>query len=131
MAVKLTRWFIFSIVVALLPIWFHLYRIPGNEPLALLITSCSNGELLLMTAAISGAALGALIGSGPNMLVAKLVVGSGCMTLLLLASMGFAYVASTPGQDILLTPEAITFGSLAIFAFGIVSSGSCIALAKY
>ncbi|MBT8421249.1 MAG: hypothetical protein KJO08_10370 [Gammaproteobacteria bacterium] len=131
MVARLTRWFIFSIVMALLPIWFNLYQLLGSEPMALLIASCSHGEPLLITAAISGAALGVLSGSGKSILFAKLVAGGGCVIVLVLASLGFAYITSTPGQDILLTPEAIAFGSLAMFTFGIVSSGSCIALAKY
>nr|VFJ48057.1 MAG: hypothetical protein BECKDK2373B_GA0170837_101954 [Candidatus Kentron sp. DK] len=133
MVAKLTRWFLFGAVIASLPIWFNLYRliIPGSEPVMLLIASCSHGEPLLVSAAISGAALGVLLGSGSRMLVAKAVAGLGCAVVLVLASIGFAYVAGNPDRVLPLDPESIALASLAMLSFGIVSSGSCIALAEY
>nr|VFK03384.1 MAG: hypothetical protein BECKH772B_GA0070898_103492 [Candidatus Kentron sp. H]VFK03667.1 MAG: hypothetical protein BECKH772A_GA0070896_103442 [Candidatus Kentron sp. H]VFK06441.1 MAG: hypothetical protein BECKH772C_GA0070978_103502 [Candidatus Kentron sp. H] len=76
MVTRLTRWFIFSIVIALLPVWFHLSQSwQGSSFVAGLVASCSHGELLLVTAAILGAAIGELIGSSNRALSAKLVVG--------------------------------------------------------
>lgn len=135
MAARLTRWFIFSVMMALLPLWFHLLsQFPdgggGSWLMTWLITSCSHGELLLVTAAVSGAAIGELIGSGNRALFAKLIAGVGCAVVLVLASLGFAYVVGTLDRSASLTPEAIAFGSLAMLVFGIVSSGSCVALAE-
>lgn len=127
---RLTRWFIFSVVIALLPIWFSLYPwfFDGGDLLTLLIASCAHGEPLLLTAAISGSALGALIVSGRGLLITKRVAGGGCIIVLVLASVGFAYL--TGDRSVSMTSEAIAFGSLAMLAFGIVCSGSCIALIK-
>ncbi len=83
MSEKLTRWCIFSVAISLLPLvtaWLGL--LTGGHS-ATLSDILKNGALLLITAAISGVAIGEVVGSGGAHIRLKLLAGGGCVLVLM------------------------------------------------
>jgi len=82
MSEKLTRWCVFGVAISLVPLgfaWISLATTPGTLPT--LNAVLKNGALFLITAAISGAAIGELVGSGPTRIRLKLAAGGGCVEI--------------------------------------------------
>lgn len=127
---RLIRWLIFSVIVALLPLAFNAFMIlvTGKELSLLLI--CSNGELLIISAAISAAAIGELFSSNYPHQIPKYLAGGGCVISLCVASLMFAYIAGAAKSNVTLEGQVILNSSLIMFIFAILSSGSCIAIAE-
>jgi hypothetical protein len=71
LGVRLAKWLIFSVLLALLPLalnYLHVLTRGGDPTLERLL---GKGELLLIAASISAAAVGSVIGSGKDRLIAK------------------------------------------------------------
>jgi hypothetical protein len=124
---RLLRWFIFSVVIALAPlIYSFLSALTHQRPMGLFLIS-GHGEILLLSAAISAAAIGELFSSKPGKGIPKLLAGGGCVTILFLASLWFEDIVSSTEP---IRMSVVEYGSLAMFVSALVSSGSCIALAE-
>jgi hypothetical protein len=126
MAEKFARWFVFSVVIALLPLVFK-YVVgltDGLVPSAAALLS--HGELLLVSVAITAAAVGELIGGGRRRMVLKLLAGGGCIATILFCSLYFASVS----QRTVVHPEVVAHISMMLFVVAVGTSGSCIALAE-
>lgn len=130
MIVKLIRWFIFNIIIALLPIYFNcLYLlILGLQPTIEVLTG--HGELLLISAAIAAVAIGEQVGSGRYLLILKLGAVGGCVIMLLGASFCFAVVSTSIQSEQVIQTNIVANISIYLFLGAIVSSGSCLALAQ-
>jgi hypothetical protein len=127
--IKLTRWFIFTVLAALVPVAFgSLILYYRNKPLSLEAVT-SKGELLLISAGIAGAGIGELIASGTvKRGTAKLVCAGLCFITLMLSGMWFGDISSTTVETMNLT--RLAYGSLIIFGTTLFASGGCVALAE-
>ena len=72
MSEKLIRWCVVGVAIALLPVAFAWISLLTTGQSATLNEVLENGALLLITAAISGAAIGELVGSGKARIKLKL-----------------------------------------------------------
>jgi len=91
----------------------------------------ARGELVLIAAAITAAAVGELFGAGTNRFeIPKLFAGGAAIVILILASLYFADVSAVhqAGQK----PDLAVVRTVSswLFLFAVASSGSCVALAE-
>ena len=122
---KLIRWFIFSVLSALVPlaIGYMALTLDRREPSLQMVTA--RGELLLISSTIASAAVGELIAGGRNKATQKLLAGGSCMLLVLLSSLFFAAIQGRQHAD----PESVLVTSLWLFAGTLLASSSCVYLA--
>jgi hypothetical protein len=127
---KLIRWGIFSVIIALLPVFFNLLTVGSRGGSLSLRQVASHGELLLISTAIAAASVGDLIASGSKLPMAKILAGGGCIVGLFLGSLWYADISAAQAANVVLNPAWINNGSAIVFALTLVSSGSCVALAE-
>lgn len=130
MAIRLTKWLIFSVALALVPLVFRLL-IQLNAGSALHIDPVlAHGELLLITASLCGASCGELFGSSSAYRIGKLLAGGAAILLLSLAAIVFGAVVSAHHSADPLAPTRTATLSLILFICAIIACGSCIALSE-
>jgi hypothetical protein len=90
----------------------------------------AKGELLLLSAAISAAAAGEVVGTtdGPRWKTSKLLGVSLSILVVVIATYWFADVASAAASAQTIDRSAIANGSLVVFGSSIVTSAACIML---
>jgi hypothetical protein len=123
---RILYWLFSSVILSLIPLAFSYLGIylGGTSPTKNLILS--HGELTLISAGIAGAAISEVIGSGKRLRTNKIIAGISCVVALCLASFMFAWVSSGNSTD----PESVSNGSIFIFVFTLIASGSCAVLAE-
>lgn len=126
MAEKLVRWFIFSVLIALLPIVFAYWHIATDGKHPNWASIVAHGELMLVSVALAADAIGELIGRGAAKPLKKILAGGGCTITVISASFYFADVSSKPPVDL----ELVLRTSLGIFLLTVIASASCKALAE-
>lgn len=129
MAEKLAKWLIFSVILALLPFAFNYLRLASRGVDPTMAKLLGGGELLLVAAGISAAAVGDLIGSGADRRLAKLFAGGGSIVVLCLASLHFADVAAARAAPT-FDASVVVWSSQMLFAFAVLGGGGCVALAE-
>jgi hypothetical protein len=122
---KLTRWFIFSVLISLVPLITSYLGLLLDSRAATLQTVTGRGELLLITTTLAAAAIGELIPSGRDRGTQKLLAGGSCIVIVLLSSLLFAAVQSRAHPNGALTLVL----SVSLFCGTILASGSCLYLA--
>jgi hypothetical protein len=126
---KLVKWLIFSVILALLPLAFNYLRLEMRGQDATLQALLGNGELLLVAAAISAAAIGEVIGSGKAYGAPKFLAGGGALMILALASMQFADVAAAQALPS-YRPGVVVWASQFFFIFAVITGAGCVALSE-
>lgn len=109
--VKLVRWWLFSVLVGLVPLitsYLALQLDPQPPPL---YTLTARGELLLISVAIAAAAVGELLPGDHGKAVQKLLAGGGCVLLILASSLIFSTIQA--GQH----PNAVRIFATSIWLF--------------
>ncbi len=130
--VKLTRWWIFSILFALIPFLFKILVVLSmkhhdEQPeRGLLVFLFGQGELLLVSTSLCAVAIGEVFGITTDS-IAKNLASGGALFLIAVASFYYAMV-STMGDK--LTPPAIIIISAVIFFFSVITSSFCILLTE-
>ena len=130
MVEKLIRWFIFSVIVALLPLIFNALRLITRGSVFSITALTAHGELLLVACAISAAAVGELVASGSILKIAKIIVGGCSIIILSLASLYFADISAARLSGEILQNSVISRVTLILYSIALVSSGCCIALSE-
>ncbi len=120
MAERLIRWFVFSVLVALLPFVWNWISLVTQEKAATLETMFCRGELFLVSCALCAAALGELIGTGRKFAEFKLLVGFGCLSVLMLNSLWFSQVSFQVLSATKYDTMFVTEGSLMAFMFTVL-----------
>ena len=123
----LIRWFIFSVLLGIVPIAFAaLYRRITTGELSLRHT-LRRGELLLVTVILSGGSIGYVMGVDADYYEANLTAGGLSLVVLLLAALLHAAVSSNDLQnpDQILQIRNVSIG---IFIAGLFTSLSCVAV---
>lgn len=130
MSDKLTRWLIFGVGIALIPLLFSLMNMVTKGKFEGIETVVDNGELLLIAATISAGAVGELIGAGTHRSRAKLCAGGGCVATLMLSSLYFASISVAHNTSQTVDKEIVAIVSAVLFVCGVITSGSCIAMSE-
>lgn len=130
MSEKIIRWVIFSVLFALLPICFHMLKIVSSGNVLSLESVFGSGELLLIGAAISAAAIGELVVGNAYKKKAKLTVSGACIFLLALNSLWYADVSSAATSTTTYDLNVIASGSVIMFFITLTVSGLCVALSE-
>lgn len=128
---KLIRWTIFSVAVALLPLVFHALQLTTRGKAVSVTAVTSHGELLLISVALAAAAIGDLLGNRNwTLSIPKLVASGFCMLMLLLSSFYYADISACRMSGQLIEDGVIATVSVLSYAFTLVCSGCCVALAE-
>lgn len=128
---KLCKWIIYSIIFSLTPIIYHFVRLLSREKEISFATLLGRGEILLICAVISAAAVGEIIASGKNWKTHKLISGGGCLLILVLSSAWFADVSiALNNKSEYISLDNVATGSLIMFIFAISASLSCVVLSE-
>lgn len=130
---KFAKWIVFGVAFAIAPLIAD-YVIQSMHPKPNVSFSLGNiiekGELLLVAAAISGAGVGELIGSGKDWLIFKLVSGGSCVIILLVSALLYSSVASDVRLQTLYDKDSLISWSIYLFIFTIISCAGCILVAE-
>jgi hypothetical protein len=130
MGPKLARWLLFGVLMALLPLAYNLLHVVTRGGKASVENLTGHGELLLVAAAISAAAIGELVASGPKAPIGKIVSGGGALLVLGFASLYFADVAWAEKTGEKLLASVVCNTSVVLFASAFVASLACVALSE-
>ncbi len=122
----LIRWIIFSVIIALMPLVFNVLRGVIKGQGIDIVQVFSEGELLLVSAAIAAGSLGQLFGGGSSHGVAKLISGGSCTIILMLTSLCFAYISGAKSSSEVLNMRAISYGSMIMLGFTVSASLCCV-----
>ena len=127
---QIIKWMIFSVLLAIVPLvtkWlFHLIAANPTTFDELI----SHGELLLIGTALAGTALGEVILSHKQPGILTLCCGGGCILILIMGSMLFAYVSGAVLSEGTVNISIIQTISVWVYICAFVTSGSCIMCTK-
>ena len=130
MTIKLLRWIIFSVVVALVPLIFNYLRLETRGHEVAVFEVIENGELMLIVAALCAASIGGLIGSSGAFQPLKIAAGGGATVSLMVAALYYADVSAARYSEAVADPASVATVSLTVFLLALVSSGACVALSE-
>ena len=127
-AFRLGRWLIFAVLLSLLPIFLGALNIVTRKASTLSLDALiGQGDLLLVTSAVCGAALSDLIGGHDSRFrTLRLYCGCSAGVVLLAAATWFANVATTSNDGFPLDHHAIATGSLWLFGSALIAGLSCL-----
>lgn len=143
MAVRLTKWIVFGVVLGLIPLLTNVAKIkilrdpstfgyPNEQSLTLLQLASYKGELLLLAAGLSAAGVGDLIGSrlsGTPGVVAKYVICGFCLANLMAVCLLYPFVSDFYQRFGLDQIATVTWLSVGSFTAAVATSGVCVMLA--
>jgi hypothetical protein len=119
---RLVRWFMFSVLVSLVPLvssYFNLWLDKRQAPMEVLV---ARGELLLICTTLGAAAIGELFPGSRDNAVEKLLSGGASILLILVSTVFFASTQSRNSPS----PRSIFVVSVALFVGMLVAAASCI-----
>ena len=123
---KLIHWLIFSVLLALTPIGLNCLFTFTIGKVPTLATLFSKGELLLISAILTGRAIGELTISDASRRISKLIVVGCCVIILIFASAWFGLMSA----GISTNTDFVSWGSIVVFATAVLVSGWCILLTE-
>ncbi len=126
MAARLTRWAIFSVAVSLIPLIFSFIYLTTVGPTPAFFDLISDGELLLISVALTGAAIGEVIDKKTARIKSRLASGGGCF---LVASLSSSYFVVVSAQDD-VRKEIVMGMSCALLLLGVISAGLAMAASE-
>lgn len=132
MAVKLIKWLFFGVVLSLVPLLATVSLLaakatPSPSPF---LDTIQKGELLLISAAMCGGAMGDLIGTGRDYLALKLTLGGTAVIATIFASLFYATVIEAAGTPHAYDPAFVAHASIWIFGLSVPTCGGIIALSE-
>ncbi len=130
MNARLSRWLIFGVVVALLPLiaTYVSRRTDGLVPAWTELLG--RGELFLVCAGVCSAAYGEVLGTGGGLRAWKIVAGGICLMVLLVSSLVYAHIVERISSSAPIAMEAICHDSLYLYLIGVAASTACVVLAE-
>jgi hypothetical protein len=129
-AIKVSRWALFGVIIALIPLVFAYLNLMIKLDTPTVTRVLGNGELLIVVAAMCAGALGEVIGTGSEFRFAKILSAGFTLVILILAALVFASVAEARAANEHLTDDIVKIASVSLFVFGLFSCGTCIALSE-
>jgi hypothetical protein len=130
MVVRFTRWFVFGVALALLPIIadFLIRRIDGGGPV--LADLLGRGELHLITAGLCSSAIGELLGTGKGLAFVKIFSGGSCLAILFCASFAYAHIAERLSANAAISLDVVCHDSVFLYVGGVIASACCVILSE-
>lgn len=119
---SLLRWFLFSVLLALLPLGFAALAKNLDGELVSVFKLVSGGELLLVSVGITGAAVGDLLGRKRDNGNWELAAGWCSVVLVALTAFYYSRVDSVPTEHL----HRLVSGSLYIFVASIMAGAVCV-----
>ncbi|MBI1927730.1 hypothetical protein HYR99_26270 [Candidatus Poribacteria bacterium] len=123
---KIIHWLIFSVLLALTPIGINCIFTFTIGKIPTLATLFSKGELLLISAILTGRAIGELVTRDGTRRIAKLLTGGACVIILIFASAWFGLMSA----GIPTNTDFVSWSSIVVFATAVLVSGWCILLTE-
>lgn len=132
MGVRLGSWGFFAVLLGLLPVMLGGFSaITRARETFEFEALFERGELLLVTAAVLGAALAELFSEHDiDLRATRFFAGCSASAVLLAASVWFADIAGALRDSVNTDPHAIASGSLVIFGLALVSGIACLVVAQ-
>lgn len=121
-AEKLVRWFMFSVLVSLVPLAMTYFGLRLDRRPVHLEMLVGRGELLLISTTLGAAALGELFPGGRENAIGKLLAAGTSLVGILVCSFYFATIQSRATPD----GHAILTVSVWLFAGMLVASAICL-----
>jgi hypothetical protein len=123
---KIIHWLIFSVLLALTPIGINCIFTFTIGKVPTLATLFSKGELLLISAILTGRAIGEVITSDASRRISKLIVVGCCVIILMFASAWFGLMSAGIPTD----TDFVSWSSIVMFVVAVCLSGGCILLTE-
>lgn len=124
---KMTRWIIFNVIIALLPLLLNYFIIRTSGRAADMAMLIAKGEILLISAAIAAGAIGELLNGGDGHRIAKYVAGGSCVILLFMTAGWFTHIHGLTSPANI---DFITSNSIVLFIATMVTSAWCVTLSE-
>ncbi|HUF08553.1 MAG TPA: hypothetical protein VMO47_04475, partial [Rhodothermales bacterium] len=126
MRAKIIRFVVYGVVVALLPIAIKcIHMVMYGESLSL-PSILSNGELLLVTVALTAGGIGEVVSSGNKLGATKLLAAGGCVIILVLSAAWFGQISASLTNGVAFDRSIVASGSLIIFVVAFAASLTCV-----
>jgi ABC-type sugar transport system permease subunit len=128
---KLTIWFVFSVIVTLAPFFLGFLQSVDRNQKFTFSSILGNGQLLLVSVAISAAALGelVLVEVLPLQRIMKTLAIGSCTLVVIIASLWFGDVSAAVQSKVPPDPRTISTGSVIVYVWALGSSIWCLTLA--
>jgi hypothetical protein len=123
---KIVIWFVFTVLVSLVPFVMVALNMWSDDKAVQLVALWPHGELLLVSTALAANAVGDLIPTRSFATRTKIVAAGSCIVLLIVAALWYAMIQGHPEFKL----EKISEGSITLFVFTLIASGSCKLLAE-
>jgi hypothetical protein len=131
MVFKLSKWVLFGVIVSIVPLAYSYLNLLIKSKPATLQQILGGGELLIVVSAMCAGAVGEMIGTKSTFVFFKLVSAGSTIVILILSTLTFATVTEArSSQAPVLDLSVVETTSLFLFAFGILTCASCIALSE-
>lgn len=130
MRIRIIRWLIFGVLIALLPLLFSLVSRRNDGQNFAVAAMLGRGELLLVIAGLCSAACGEIIGTGREWPALKIAAGGSALVILSLATSSYAHIATRIAGNFPVAVETICHDSLWLYAAGFLASAGCVVLAE-
>ena len=127
---RFVRWLIFSVVLSLVPLGVSALIRATRGQAVTLESLLANGELLLIAAALTSAAVGDLLGGTGKRPVRELIAGGSCIVLLAVSALYFADVSAARASQSTIDLGLVRSISIVLFSCALLSSGSCVLLSE-
>ena len=127
---KIIRWLGFTVFLSLTPIfWALIYARFHGLPFTW-ASVATKGEFFLLTVAISGDAIGEIVGSNAEKAVSKLIVGAILFITLVMSSFGFVDMIGSAKNGMEVIDAEVLYFSIWFLATAIVAGSIGIGLSK-
>jgi hypothetical protein len=127
---KVLRWFMFGVLISLLPLAYTYENLVIKSQPVDMAKVVGNGELLIIVWALCAGAIGELFGSTADYKWFKIVSGGLTLIVLIMSALLFASIAEARVEHTAVNDVEIVWNSKILFLFGIVSCASCLVLSE-
>lgn len=130
---RIAKWLFFGVLISVLPLALGGVSAATRKDVTFRFEGMyENGELLIVAAAIVGAALTELFSLGDQGLrLMRFLAGCFAATVVIASATWFADIAAATRDGSALDHDAIASGSLWVFISAVLSGLSCIVVATY
>jgi hypothetical protein len=130
MAEKVSRWFLFGVLISLVPLFWSYENLIIKAQPATMAKIVGNGELLIIVWALCAGALGELFGSNGDYKNFKIISGGLTLIVLIAAALLFASITEARVEKANVDDGAVVYASVLLFIFSIFSCSGCIVLSE-
>lgn len=128
---KLLGWFIFTLIFSLLPIYLNWLSGVSRDQALTMVNLTSHGELLIISVAITAAALGEIITNDPKRLPELKIISIGTsMVILVISSWWYSDITTALRLGEEMNLVITSRYSLAIFLLAVLTSAINVALSE-